>query len=506
MGAVERHYLRRNNVLFIQEEEFRPSRKGSDDKIVLPTLSTRYQSPYYIESAQKNKTQVVVKIVSRASGATCVNRLGDYIARDISVEDSKIMGKEGHDVDKNEYLYLEDENGIIYNSKDERRELIKEWSADFKGQQAYKNQEWKDERIAQMKQELSNVQALFVAGRQSKADKERLDSLQQNIKKKQYKTKEGKVYDLNVYLPKDTTHMVLSVGGQPKNKRELQKANEAVRNYLNKNLGDLGHRYLFTPHNDTDNLHYHVIIKNSNEFDKKMLRFDKADLFMLRQSFAKELEQSGFERGAELRKDREVTLEKVAKGIERLHENQTWYQNLLAKDTSPTFDAFEYRARALRNMKFLSNALKAEGRHLSFFNFKDQFAYQRSMKALNSFRTQLQKVKPAELSENKEALSKLLSKDSKILSSKINQIKSYASYDELNPVLIAKRNKNIEATSLYISAHQENLKAAFSKVKDKQYESYFKGLFQAANRNYDALQAIKASKKKALDKGKGRGI
>lgn len=502
MGAVERHYLRRNNVIFLQEDEFKPSRKGNDEKVKLPTLSTRYQSSYYITSAQQNKTQVVVKIVSRASGATCVNRLGDYIARDISVEDSKIMGKQGHDIDKNEYLYLEDENGIIYSTKEERRALIKEWSADFRGQQAYKNQEWKDERLAQMKQELSNVQALFVAGKHTEADRNRLEALQKNIKNKEYITKEGKVYDLNVYLPKDTTHMVLSVGGRPKNQRELKKANEAVRSYLNKNLGDLGHRYLFTPHNDTDNLHYHVIIKNCNEFDRKMLRFDKADLFMMRQSFARELERVGFERGAELRKDRELTLERIATGIEQLHQNQTWYQNHLSKGSNKGFDAFMYRSKAIRKTNFLLSALNAEHKHTAFFELKKNANINELKKEVRSFRSALQAVRPKDLEKEKQLLITKLSKDSAFLSTKISQISPYTK-ESMQNAIAKKTEKSLQAASLFIEAHKERLQQGEKEVRDKHYKSFFMNLQQAANKNQQRIKDITLSKQKTKQKDRG---
>ena len=497
MGKFEDEYVRQfNNV---EEDELR-YRALQDQSVRLPTLSTRYRSSAYVKAMYVNKPQVVIKLVSKASGVTAINRLGDYISRDITPEDSRILGKEGFELEDNEHLILEDENGECYHSKEQRRAIISEWSVDFKARDAFENQQWKKERLEQMILERDQLRAKCVAGKETAEDPKRRADLEKAIERKQYDNQHGKTYDLAIRLPKDTTHMILSVGGKPKNAKQFKKAHAAVSGFLSKHLKETGHRYLFVAHDDTDNLHYHVIIKNRNELDKSNLRFDKADLFLLRQSFAKELEIAGFERGAELRKDRTMTLEKIAKGIEQLHQGQTWYQHQLSKGTNSGFDAFSYRTKVIKKTNFLIGALKAEEKRTLFFEVERHSNIKAMVKELKRFNKAVNTILPKDLADEKEALKKHLAKESKFISDKVQFIKAY-SYNGMQGIIQSKHKQNIESASLFLNAHQQHLEKASKHLKQKEWQPFIKDFNQLWQSNHRLLKQLTLSKGKEKDRG-----
>lgn len=495
MGRFEDEYLRK--FRYVEKDELR-YRLIRDEPVRLPTLSTRYRSASYVKAMSSNKPQVVIKLVSKASGVTAINRLGDYISRDISLEDSRILGKESYELERQELLVVEDENGERYHSKEQRRAIIKEWSADFKARDAFQNQQWKKERLDAMTLERDQLRAKIVAGKETLEDDKRYDALEKSIKHKQYDNGHGKRYDLTIRLPKDTTHMILSVGGKPKNEKQLAKAHDSVSAFLSKHLKEAGHRYLFVAHNDTDNLHYHVIVKNRNELDGKQLRFDKADLFLMRQSLAKELEHAGFERGAELRKDRSMTLEKIAKGIEQLHEGQTWYQHHLSKGTNDGFDAFSYRTKAIKKTNFLISALKAEKKRTLFFESERHSNIDGMIDELKSFNKVVKTIRPKDFEGEKKAMRYFLYQESPYISEKAKHINAY-SYDDMQSEIESKRESNIKSASLFLESHQRYLDKASSHLPHKEWQPFIKDYNQLWDTNDRLIKDMTISKDKGIE-------
>ena len=88
---------------------------------------------------------------------------------------------------------------------------------------------------------------------------------------------------------------------------------------------------MFVAHDDTDNLHFHVIVKNKNIIDGKRLQFDKADLFTLRHDFAYHLKQMGIKRVATLRRDRIITLKSIKAQKEELFEHHEIFKEKYAE-------------------------------------------------------------------------------------------------------------------------------------------------------------------------------
>lgn len=129
-------------------------------------------------------------------------------------------------------------------------------------------------------------------------------------------TKDGKKVDLKMRGVADTTHILFSVGGKP----NVKKATEATRNFLQENLKGAGFRYVMVTHNDTNNLHFHIVVHNHSLLEKSQrLYFDKADLFVLRKEYARHLKSFGINRESTLRKDRPNILEGIQKGVENIN-------------------------------------------------------------------------------------------------------------------------------------------------------------------------------------------
>jgi hypothetical protein len=328
-------------------------------------LDDRLANPSYVSQLRSGKVEAVIKITSSGFGKTSVKRLADYIARDISEKDAEkllpeeVLEKGVH----NERLDIELDTGHILSSKFQRDAVIEEWSADFKAKESYERQAWKKEKLDELKEEKDSLMIKDYMGGLSEKEDKRLVDVNAMIKGQYYESA-GKRYSLKVYAPKDTVHMVLSVGGQHDEKGRF-RAKKAVREYLAKNYGEVGYRYMFVEHNDTDNLHYHVILKGANELTGKQLSFDKADLFIQRGEFAQELEKQGIERSATLRRDRQQVLEKVEKGVEQLHERQSWYQNSLEKsDSGRSNNVFKMKSQSLKQIRYLDKVLAREGGRL----------------------------------------------------------------------------------------------------------------------------------------------
>lgn len=349
-----------------------------------------------------------------------------------------------------------------------------------------------------MTSERNSLQAKIIAGEANHEDKLRYRELRDDIKSKTYRTPE-KNYDLDIKLPKDTTHMVLSVGGRAKNTRQLKKATEAVREFLNRHLDNVGHRYAFVPHNDTQNLHFHVIVKNCNELDKSMLRFDKADLFLMRQSFAKELDERDFQRVATLRKDRHLSLEKIAKGVEQVRENQTWYQRQLSKGKNASFDAFSYRSKVIKKTNFLIGALKSEQSRTNFFQIEKNKNINGMIKELKQFNKQVSTIKPKDLETAKTALKNHLQQESQFVAKKIDRIKGFT-YDDMQTFIENKRERNLESANLFLKSHQQNLQQA-SKHLGSSYQAIFTQLHQTASLGAKILKGIRFKKMKDMGFG-----
>ncbi|MCI5108562.1 MAG: relaxase/mobilization nuclease domain-containing protein [Candidatus Pacebacteria bacterium] len=349
-----------------EEEGFKQDRHDRDN-VSFASLNNRLSNSYYWNDIQSKKLEVVIKITSSGRGATAVKRLTDYIARDISKEDAeKLLPKDViEERGDEEKLSIELDTGEILSNKEERDYVIDTWASDFVAKESYEKQSWKNQRLKELKDEKKLLMVKDYEEKTTASEVERLKNIESMIREQYFIGDNGKRYSLKVYAPRDTIHMVLSIGGKQDERNRLA-AKRAIRQYLSENYGEFGFRYMFVEHNDTNNLHYHVVIKSANELTKRHLSFDRADLFLQRQELARVLDQEGIERSATLRRDRQYVLERVEQGLERLHEKQGWYQSLLSSNDNNErgADIFKFKSQALKHIRYYDSVLKVEADRL----------------------------------------------------------------------------------------------------------------------------------------------
>lgn len=179
------------------------------------------------------------------------------------------------------------------------------------------------------------------------------------LKKKKSKLKAVEFYEekkVNKVIPRDFTHIVLSSGGD---NPDINKTQKAVDNFLVEQFLSKGFEYVYVMHNDTEHLHFHVMLKNHNHVTKKNLSFDKHDLYALRQEFTSQLDRYGIDRTATYRKERIQNRDKVDQGMIKFEKGVSWYLSRLRKNDKDEidFDAFSYRINLLKQSQRLIDKL-----------------------------------------------------------------------------------------------------------------------------------------------------
>ena len=120
---------------------------------------------------------------------------------------------------------------------------------------------------------------------------------------------------------RDTTHIILSM---PKgvNKEDVKKG---ARGFSKKQFG-LNHQYAFALHDDTDNPHVHLVVRNLG-FDNKRLHVKKGDPQKWRETFASELNKVGVNASATHRTIRGVIKKGTKQAVHQIRQDE----NRLAK-------------------------------------------------------------------------------------------------------------------------------------------------------------------------------
>ena len=164
-------------------------------------------------------------------------------------------------------------------------------------------------------------------------------------------------------------HILLSVGG----KEDKNKILAVTKLYLEDVFRNKGYEYIFAGHYDTENYHFHVIVKKKNNLGQN-LRFSKNDTFILRQKYADYLEKVGIKRQILARKDQKKIIDKLETREEHLKNNNTWYQSKLNKGNQKDYNAYNFKANVagrieeeinvLKVKSFLKNTLNVENENL----------------------------------------------------------------------------------------------------------------------------------------------
>ncbi len=358
-----------------------------------------------------------------------------------------------------------------------------------------KQQEWKLERLDELREEKDNLDNKKEDGKLSREEGARLEEVKKNLSDKRI-VLNGKEYSLEVRTPKDTTHIILSIGGKH-SAAKTKRATDAVREFLGKNFGDVGYRYVFAMHTDTDNLHAHFIVKNVNEMTRKRLHLDKADLFILRQDLGRELSSRGIERSATMRMDRAKTVARIHEGVEQVRERHSWYQTQLEKGREgfSNFNIATYRNFTLSKAQRLIKGVQKE---LQKFDYRgDRQALKKDLKYLREFKKDLMKVTPARFNIEKESLLKKIDTDNIILFKKIEELKRPNELKIQGKGILIKTGNEIYLKE-YVKKHEKEVEVALDYMKDH------KGLApKKKQRNIEIIQSLKAIREKTIGKGKG---
>lgn len=447
-------------------------KRGKDElrEEIAPIVGAmRYHSHSYMKQTRSGRPEAVVKIVSGAMGKGSVKNIMDYISRD-----ADYMREEGR-----ELIELETQDGTILRTELERDTLIQEWSKDFEAAERYKNQAWKRDLIQQLEYERGQLGYQQIRKGLSSKEEKRLEELNQALKTYKYE-QNGKVIDLQINAPKDTIHMLLSVGGQGHN---TKAAKEAVRQFLTENFASDGYEYAFAQHTDTENLHFHVILKAKNSLNKERLHFNKEDLFNLRQEFTYQLSMMGIERSATLKKDRVATFESIAKQRETMETNLGWYESKVAK--AQAVDAFGVKGNALKQTERLLGMAKealAKADKMQAADLKQEVA------ELEKHKQNLMELKPGQFEREREATVKQISQDHAQL-----MAKKAAKPVEVSP---ARRRRMEYNQRIWAKRHQNRIEQTIQQLKRAH-----KGLSAEGQKNNHGTISMLEELRRGLKKG-----
>lgn len=426
---------------------WRKQRRDGLEEEMAPILNAmRLRSHGYLQQTRSGRPEVVVKIVSGAMGKAAVKNIVDYIARD-----ADYMREDGQQM-----IPLETHDGETLTTEAERDAFIQAWAADFEAPERYKRQAWKRELIQKLEYERRQLGYQQMRKGLSSREDARLEELNLALKTMRY-NQGGKVIDLNINAPKDTIHMLLSVGGQG---HKTEAAKEAVRQFLNDNFGSNGVEYLVAQHTDTENLHYHVILKARNRMTGERLQFDKEDLFNLRQEFTYQLTMMGIERAATLRQDRVATFESIRKQRETMETNLNWYESKVAR--AQAVDAFGAKGNALKQTERLIGMAKEAAAKAS----REQRAgLKQELAELEQHKKNLLALKPGQFEKEREATVKQIRQEHEQIMAKramkpIELPPARRRRMEQNRRAWAKRHQNrIEQTIQHLKRAQRGLDA-----------------------------------------------
>ncbi len=164
------------------------------------------------------------------------------------------------------------------------------------------------------------------------------------------------------------SHMLFSVGGEEeKNKKPAMLA---TKKFLEDHFKARGFDYFFAAHYDTKNHHFHVIVKKKNKLGLT-LYFDKHDLFVLRDQYAKALTAYGVKRATVARMDQKQILGSIEKKLANIREQNTHYQSKLAAAPAEKFNAYVYKARICTKLEALIKEIdyyKSGNKEMGFLN------------------------------------------------------------------------------------------------------------------------------------------
>lgn len=179
--------------------------------------------------------------------------------------------------------------------------------------------------------------------------------------------------------PRHATHIVLSAKTDNSDK-SVRQVHAAASEFLRKEFGDQGFQYVFVVHKDTENPHVHVVIKNKNLVLNKKLRIGKAELFELRQEFAKSLQEQGLEAISTLRRDRPEVIQGIANQIETIRNRSAEFEKRIKSDATnkendEVASSFKQRKQMIVALQSIKKEVAEQTKHQTKVMQNYQLAY-----------------------------------------------------------------------------------------------------------------------------------
>ncbi|MDD2840004.1 MAG: hypothetical protein PHY80_02640 [Rickettsiales bacterium] len=159
--------------------------------------------------------------------------------------------------------------------------------------------------------------------------------------------------------------ITFSIGG----KEDKEKVMTVTKQFLKETFATRGFEYCYAPHYDSDNDHFHVIIKKRNNFGQNLTLYKK-DLNKLMKKYNDKLAEIGIQRDISSRLESKIALEKIIKGEETLANKSSWYQSKLNKGQEEEFNAYNYKSTLSTKIEEQVNIIKIKD-YLSQLEVKD---------------------------------------------------------------------------------------------------------------------------------------
>ncbi len=253
-------------------------------------------------------------------------------------------------------------------------------------------------------------------------------------------------------------HILLSIGG----KEDKNKALAVTKLFLEDVFRSKGYDYFFAAHYDTENDHFHVVVKKRNNLGQN-LRFNKNDTFILRQKYADYLEKVGIKRQVLARRDQKQVLQKIDEKEEHLKNNNSWYQARLNKGNQKDYNAYNHKANIAGRIEEEINVLKIKSYLKNSLDVSDE-------NILNKLRFNLRKNGLEVTLDSLVAVKQMKDKEMKILNLegliiqavekqfKSNKVKLLVKKEEI--LVRSKRIKTVYIPEFTANQIQEKFKAA----------------------------------------------
>lgn len=388
-------------------EELIKNLKGSGDKENLNYKYRFLNTDYTKDLYGSYKQEVVFKIIKKGSGKKHLSILIDYLSRESESQD-----------DKKKCSLFDHNNDLIEN--DQFQDVIDSWSLDFEPE-SKKSDPIIDEALIEynkletaledkyfdscLTREEGEVYRHIKNLKESKFDSSEVEKKPTDKVKfgqfcyfeedhkfgilvkepdckfpllvttdEDYKIEKIAIFDTKFVKPinkemrlslsqkpKDFSHVVLSAGGDnpDRNKTEI-----ATKQFLEENFKAKGYEYIYTTHDDTKNLHTHVIINNYSKYNEHKFSPNKFDLQELRIDYRNKLDELGIDRSATYVFDRKNCLDILKNKAENIKNFKTsYYEDRSENLNDYNFDIVQFRKNSLREINNLSDQLYRKGEH-----------------------------------------------------------------------------------------------------------------------------------------------